>query len=96
MDGIQKRKGGRLTEAFIRSRYPQVIEGSLALDEQAVKQSVLIGCAHEGCNETRRVFTSDLFQVSMCEDHAHEARKARKAAKKAALKAQAPVVVVTA
>lgn len=35
----------------------------------------------------RLVYTSDLFQVNMCEEEAEKAKKARKAAKKAEIKA---------
>jgi hypothetical protein len=91
---IQKRSGGRLTEAYILSQYPHVIEGTMRWNDIAGKQQVTIRCTAEGCDETRDVFTSDLFQVRMCETHAKEARKAAKAAKKAAAKAEAPAVTV--
>jgi len=89
---IQKRSGGRLTEAFILSQHPNVIEGSLRWNDLHGKQQVTINCTADGCSETRDVFTSDLHQVSMCEIHAKEARKAAKAAKKAAAKVEATPV----
>ena len=60
------------------------------------KQQVTIRCTADGCDETREVFTSDLFQVRMCQTHADAARKAKKAAKKAEAKAAAQPVAVTA
>ena len=79
-------KGGgakRTTETELRAKYPHVIEGTLEYDAQRNKQSVLIQCSHPGCEEQRRVFTSDLFQVSMCEEHKKEAKKAKRDAIKA-------------
>lgn len=92
-------KSRRKTEDEIRKEYPQVVEGSLRWNESAGKQEVEITCMHDGCDEPRTVFTSDLFQVRMCNEHRKEqraeARKARVAerdklieAGKAALAAQ--------
>lgn len=54
------------------------------------KRTVEILCQEKGCNETRRVATSDLAQVFYCPTHTHErrlearrrARQARAASKK--------------
>lgn len=86
---IQKRSGGRLTEAYLLSKYPHIIPGSLRWDDEAGKQTVTIRCTADGCDEERDVHTSDLFQVTMCVAHAKEARKARKTEAKAQKAAQA-------
>ncbi len=39
-------------------------------------------CQTDGCEVTRRTFTSDLFQIKHCDDHRKEARKARKDAER--------------
>lgn len=71
----------RKSEVEIRKDYPNVIEGSLRWNETAGKQMVDISCSVEGCEDTREVFTSDLFQVKTCLEHRKvqraEARKAR-------------------
>ena len=83
---IRKRdKAGRLTEAWLRSEYPHVVEGSLSYDSAADKQRVKILCVD--CGEEREVYSSDLFQISRCEECTKIARKARKAEKKAEAKA---------
>jgi len=80
-------KSRRKTEDEIRKEYPHVVEGSMTWNEGAGKQQVKITCAHDGCEEQREVFTSDLFQVRMCSTHRKEqraeARKARQAEQKA-------------
>ena len=91
---IQKRKAGRLTEGYLRSQYPHVVEGSLRWNDLAGKQMVTISCVD--CGEERDVFTSDLFQISRCTACTKTARKAAKAAQKAAAKAAAQPVAVTA
>jgi len=85
----KKREAGRLTQEHISAKYPHVIPGSLRYDEVSRKQQVEIHCVEEGCEETRIVFTSDLFQVSRCHDHVKAARKARAKERRAAKKEQA-------
>ncbi len=85
----QHLKGGksrRVSEDTLRAKYPHVVEGSLDFDAERNKQFVLISCTHDGCDQTRRTFTSDLFQVSMCDEHRKEQAKARKDAKAARVK----------
>jgi hypothetical protein len=64
------------------SKYPHAKADTLAFDAASNKYSVEITCEECGA-EGRRVFTSDLFQVTTCEDCAKKAKAARKAAKKA-------------
>jgi hypothetical protein len=82
-------KGGksrRVDEKTLMGKYPQVVEGSLGFDEATNKQFVLIACTHDGCDNTRKTFTSDLFQVTMCDEHRKEQVKARKTARDAKVK----------
>jgi len=83
---IRKRdKSGRLTEAYILSRHPNVVPESLRWNHEAGKQAVTIECAN--CGAEREVFTSDLFQVRLCAACTKAARKSRAKAMKAAAKA---------
>jgi hypothetical protein len=75
--------GRRVTEAQLREKNRVFIEGTLAWDDVAKKQFVEIECTHEGCDQRRKVFTSDLFQVKVCLEHRNDARKAKKAQDKA-------------
>lgn len=78
----------RMTEEEILQDYPHVKPGTLFFDVNSNKQGVEIGCTTEGCEKTRKVWTSDLWQVSKCDactrkarrERARERRKAKKAA----------------
>lgn len=63
-------------------KYPHAKADTLSFDAASNKYSVEIVCTECGA-EGRRVFTSDLFQVTTCEDCAKKAKASRKAAKKA-------------
>ena len=63
-------------------KYPHAKADTLQFDIAANKYSVEITCTECGA-EDRRVFTSDLFQVTTCEACAKKAKKAKKDAKKA-------------
>lgn len=83
-------KGGsrarRTDEAELLKKYPHMVEGSLRFNAKMNKQEVDITCSHPGCGQGRTVFTSDLFQVSMCDEHRKEAAKAKREAKNARIK----------
>lgn len=83
-------KGGsrarRTDEAELLKKYPHMKEGSLVFNEKMNKQQVTIVCSHPGCENERVVYTSDLFQVSMCDEHRKEAAKAKREAKAARIK----------
>ena len=79
---LNRQSTRRVGEDEILAKYPFVVEGSLAWDENAGKQAVTISCIHPDCSSTRKVFTSDLFQVKVCLEH----RKAQRQAAKAELK----------
>jgi hypothetical protein len=54
------------------------------------KFACVVACQHEGCDATRLVRTSDLFQVRLCEAHTKAQRaERRKATRKAKKEAQA-------
>jgi hypothetical protein len=82
-EGKSRRTPPRDTEA----KYPHVVTGSVRFDAVANKQKATIRCMHSGCGKTRDVFTSDLFQVRVCEEHKKAERKASKDAQKALLEA---------
>jgi hypothetical protein len=63
------------------SKYPHAQADTLQFDSASNKYSVEITCTECG-TEGRRVFTSDLFQVTTCESCAKTAKAAKKAAKK--------------
>lgn len=55
------------------------------------KRTVLVRCQWKGCDEERRIATSDLKQVRYCEEHTEQHRKQRRREmrrKKAKLKAK--------
>lgn len=82
----------KAAEADLRKKYPRVIKGTLRDVGQDPnkdprwkhKRTVEIRCAKRGCQETRRVATSDLHQVTLCEEHTAEARKERRKKQQAA------------
>lgn len=84
---LKKADAKRVPATEIEAKYSHVIPGSLVWDEVAEKQAVQIRCSHPECSETRRVFTSDLFQVRLCVPHKTEARRAAKVEERELLKA---------
>jgi len=73
----------KAAEKDLKAKYPQIIVGTLKNAEavegpHANKRTVEIKCAHKGCDATRRVATSDLKQVTMCEEHTRQARLERR------------------
>lgn len=75
----------RMSAKEIEEKYPQVVKGSMRFDAARNKQQVTIICSDpgkKGCEKTRSVFTSDLFQVDSCEDCKSAARKANRDAQK--------------
>ena len=89
-----KTKEEREKELAVKYPTHKIVDGSLLFNEEKQKLSVRIVCQHPGCKAERVVFTSDLFQVKMCENHTKQARKAKMKAKRAAareaLKAATP------
>lgn len=68
------------------AKHKHAIIETLAFDEKARKWECAIRCTDCG-NEERHVYTSDLFQISRCDKCSETASKAKRAAKKAELKA---------
>ena len=64
----------------LKAKYPHAKPETLMFDASANKYSVEIVCTI--CGKSRRVFTSDLFQVSTCTECSKAAKADRKAAKK--------------
>ena len=87
----ESKGGNRMTEEELIQDYPSrnIVVGSLTFLETENKQQVSIVCATEGCDHTRKVRTSDLWQVENCtactrkakRERAREKRKAKKAEK---------------
>ena len=83
------KRARRLGADAIFAKYAHAVPGTLQYDAVANKQRVEIECTIDGCDTRRTVFTSDLFQVRVCEDHKKAARKQRRKDKQAELKALA-------
>jgi hypothetical protein len=79
----------RLSHEALAERYAarEIVPGSLRFETdgpRANKQVVDLVCGNPDCSAVRPVATSDLFQVSFCEAHTDEARKARRKAARTA------------
>jgi len=75
------RKPKRYTESALLDKYPYIVARTLRFEEEGKwkgKQTVEIRCQEPGCKARRRVATSDLFQVRMCEEHVLSNRRARR------------------
>lgn len=66
------------------TKYPHAKADTLKFDDAAGKFSVEIECTK--CGESRRVYTSDLFQVKTCVACAGEAKKEKAGLKRELLK----------
>lgn len=66
------------------TKYPHAKADTLQYDDAAGKFSVEIECVK--CGQSRRVFTSDLFQVTTCTECASEVKKAKASQKRELLK----------
>lgn len=70
-------------EKALAEKYPnsKIIKGSIrdvgTVKEFGNKRTVEIHCANHGCKATRRVATSDLYQVNMCTSCVTATRNAR-------------------
>jgi hypothetical protein len=75
----------RMSATEIEAKYKHVNKGSVRFDAIKNKQVSTITCTDpsgKGCKKQRDVFTSDLFQVSTCEDCKSAARKQARDAQK--------------
>lgn len=80
----KKAKGNRMGEEEILALYPHAKPGTLRFLGTENKQVVTIGCIEDGCDATREVRTSDLFQVKRCRACTLKARRANTKAKRVA------------
>lgn len=79
-------KGLRAEEKKLRTKYPQIVGGTLrncGQDPDAkliwkTKRTIEIRCGGSKCKNRRRVATSDLHQVAMCEECTTQSRLQRK------------------
>jgi hypothetical protein len=76
----------------IATRYPHADPSTLRFDPVANKFAVTIHCTK--CDKAREVYTSDLFQVTLCIEHSREA-KAKAKAERTILRAQAMELLAT-
>lgn len=82
---LRQAKSRRLDVATLEAKHTHLIPGSVGFDAEAKKQFGMIKCKQPGCENTRRVFTSDLWQVTVCVSHRDAARKAKAEERKALL-----------
>jgi len=76
----EKREEDLIAKYGPGTKYNRTIKkGSLDWDAEAKKFHVTIEC--EDCGTPVKVYTSDLFQKGKCEEHAKEARAARRKGK---------------
>ena len=73
-------KGNRKSASEIEAKYPHAVPNTLRFNEVAKKQECDVRCQHPGCDVVFVKFTSDLWQVNMCDEHKKEQAKAKKAA----------------
>ncbi len=76
-------------ERDLRRKYPHIIEGSIRAHNDGPhkgRRIVEIVCQNKGCQNHRRIHTSDAFQVELCIECTKTIRQQRRAktAKKAA------------
>lgn len=56
-------------------KYAHYVKGSVKEQKGGGKRIAQIRCTAKGCKDTRQVFTSDIFQVKLCEDCRTETKK---------------------
>lgn len=76
-----KNKDLLMAEQELRAKYPHIVEGSLRVDEgsRQGRRSVEIACQGDGCQQRRRIHTSDAFQTKLCLECTTLHRKQRRA-----------------
>ena len=73
----------KIEERSLRDQYPRIVRGTLRNatarpGPHIHKRTVEIKCEASGCQEVRRIATSDLHQVTMCDACTVEARLERR------------------
>jgi len=84
----KKSRANRMTEEEILLDYPHAKPGTLCFLPLENKQAIQIVCVEEGCENERRVRTSDLWQVKRCHACTRKARRARAKQRRAEKKAR--------
>ena len=84
------KKPRKKEEAYFTERYTHAVPGSLQFEDTVNKQSMEVACTVNGCPNKRRVYTSDIFQVKLCLEHAKQKRSASRKKKKEDEPATAP------
>lgn len=77
-----KHKDLQMAEQALRVKYPHIVEGSLRVEKEGLnkgRRSVEIACQGDGCQQRRRIHTSDAFQTKLCVDCTTLHRKLRRA-----------------
>lgn len=77
-----KNKDLLMAEQELRAKYPHIVEGSLRVEKEGShkgRRSVEISCQGNGCQERRRIHTSDAFQTKLCPECTTLHRKQRRA-----------------
>ena len=76
-----KNKELQMAEQELRAKYPHIVEGSLRVETDGAhkgRRSVEIACQGDGCQERRRIHTSDAFQTKLCQECTTLHRKQRR------------------
>jgi hypothetical protein len=79
---LPKNKELQMAEQELRAKYPHIVAGSLRIETDGAhkgRRSVEIECQGDGCQERRRIHTSDAFQTKLCHQCTTLHRKQRRA-----------------
>lgn len=78
---LPKNKELQMAEQELRAKYPHIVAGSLRIETDGAhkgRRSVEIACQADGCQERRRIHTSDAFQTKLCQECTTLHRKQRR------------------
>jgi hypothetical protein len=71
-----------VAERELRRKYPHIVEGSIRTHKDGPhkgRRTVEIVCQNKGCQNKRRIHTSDAFQVELCTECTKTIRQQRRA-----------------
>ncbi|MBA3482471.1 MAG: hypothetical protein H0T51_11705 [Pirellulales bacterium] len=71
-----------VAERELRRKYPHIVEGSIRVHDNGPhkgRRTVEIVCQNKGCQNKRRIHTSDAFQVELCNACTKIVRQRRRA-----------------
>ncbi|MBA3481440.1 MAG: hypothetical protein H0T51_06455 [Pirellulales bacterium] len=69
-------------ERALRRKYPHIVQGSIRVHDNGPhkgRRTIEIVCQHKGCQNKRRIHTSDAFQVELCNECTKIVRQQRRA-----------------